>query len=199
MTTTAAKRALTRADILDMAEYGKIRKERRAAMVVEKRRRRVPVGPFATFYFESYDTMWQQVHEMLYIERGGEAQIADELAAYNPLVPNGQELVATLMFEIEDPERRDRELRGLTDVEQAIVLQIGSETVKAVPEGDLERTKADGKTSSVHFLHFPFTAAQIAAFRDPAVPVMLGITHPNYGHMAVLGADTRAALASDFA
>ena len=67
-----------------------------------KQNRRVEVGPFATFYFENYDTMWHQVHEMLHIERGGEAQIADELEAYNPLIPQGDELIATVMFEIED-------------------------------------------------------------------------------------------------
>ncbi len=71
-----------------------------------KRHRRLEVGPDCTFYFENFETMWNQVHEMLFIEKGGEAQIADELSAYNPLVPKGRELVATVMFEIDDPVRR---------------------------------------------------------------------------------------------
>ncbi len=193
-----AKRAIQPADIMDIVEYAKVRKQKRADLMPAKRARRVLVGPYATFHFESYATMWLQVHEMLYIERGGAAQIADELAAYNPLIPNGQELTATLMFEIEDPVHRAEELQRLTHVEDSISLQFSAETVKAVPEGDIERTKDDGRTSSVHFLHFPFTAAQIASFRDPDTQVVLAITHPHYGHMAVLSPATRAALAADF-
>ncbi len=196
---TAAKREIARADIMAMADYALVRKERRAALLPEKGRRRVSVGPYATFHFESYATMWFQVHEMLYIERGGEAQIADELEAYNPLIPKGDELVATLMFEIEDAGLRARELARLGGVETKVHFDLAGERVRAVPETDVERTKADGKTSSVHFLHFPFTPAQIARFRTPDVPVILGISHPDYGHMAILAPETRAALAADFA
>jgi hypothetical protein len=191
-------RLITRADILPMTEYAQIRKERRAAAVAEKRQRRVEVGPFATFHFESYASMWLQVHEMLYIEKGGEAQIADELAAYNPLIPQGQELVATFMIEIEDANRRARELLKLGGIEDTISFGFAGHSVRAVPEADVERTKADGKTSSVHFLHFPFSAAEIAAFRTPGTQVMLGLAHPNYGHIAVLPEVTRALLAQDF-
>jgi hypothetical protein len=191
-------RAITRADILPMTDYAKIRKQRRAALVAEKRQRRIEVGPFATFHFESYATMWLQVHEMLYIEKGGEAQIADELAAYNPLIPQGNELVATFMIEIEDANRRARELAKLGGIENTVSFSFGGKVVHAVPETDVERTKADGKTSSVHFLHFPFTASEIAAFRTPGTQVMLGLAHPNYGHIAVLPEATRQLLAEDF-
>ena len=194
----ASKRIIERSDILSPETYAKERSERRAAITALKKNRRVAVGPYATFYFESYDTMFQQIHEMLYIEKGGEEQIADELAAYNPLIPKGDELVATLMFEIDDEVRRDKELRRLTGVEDHIYIDVGGLRVTAVPEGDVERTKSDGKTSSVHFLHFPFKLQEIEKFRDPATQVIIAIAHPNYGHMALLTPDTRAALAADF-
>jgi predicted SnoaL-like aldol condensation-catalyzing enzyme len=188
---------ITRADIMDMDAYAKVRAERRRAIVEAKKPRRIAVGPFATFYFECFDTMLYQVQEMLHVERGGEAQIADELAAYNPLIPKGRELVATFMIEIEDPFMRDRELRRLTHIENHIVLTIDGEDIAAVSESEVERTKADGKTSSIHFLHFPLTDAQAEKFKQPGCKAMLGITHENYNHMAGLPEATRAALAED--
>jgi hypothetical protein len=158
----------------------------------------VAVGPDATFYFESYDTMWHQVHEMLYIEKGGEEQVADELRAYNPLIPQGNELVATLMFEIDDPVRRAALLARLGGVEETVTMSFAGETIKASAEADVDRTTADGKASSVQFLHFSFTPTQIAKFREPGVKVTLGIDHPAYGHMAVLAAAVKDALAKDF-
>jgi hypothetical protein len=188
---------ITRADLMDMAEYSKVRADRRRAIGDIKRPRRVAVGPHATFYFENFDTMLHQVHEMLFIERGGEAQIEDELRAYNPLIPNGRELVATLMLEYEDPQVRDQELRRLTYVEKTVTLTVAGEETTAVAESDLERTKADGKTSSIHFLRFPLSDAQAQAFKTAGTRVVLGIAHENYGHMAVLPEATRAALAQD--
>ena len=147
-----AARLVTPDDILPYETYAKERKDRRAKVTQMKRARRISVGPDATFYFENYDTMFHQIHEMLHIERGGAEQVADELDAYNPLIPNGSELVATLMFEIDDEARRERELRRLTGVETQIQIELDGDIVKAVvPEGEIERTKADGKTSSVHF------------------------------------------------
>src|SRR6185312_1813640 len=96
------KRAITEADILSDAEYQARRKELRVEAIAMKKNRRVEVGPFATFTFENWHTMWLQVHEMLRIEKGGKGQIAGELEAYNPLIPQGSELIATLMLEIED-------------------------------------------------------------------------------------------------
>jgi hypothetical protein len=198
-TLPATKRQITKADILPMAEYGRERAALRQNVVAVKRRRRVEVGPVATFYFENYQTMWHQVHEMLFIEKGGDAQIEDELRAYNPLIPNGSELVATVMFEIDDPVRRARTLLKLGGIERSMFLQIGAEKVRGLPEGDVERTKADGKTSSVHFAHFPLTPAQKAVFRTAGAQVVLGFDHPEYGHMTVLPEATRAALAEDLA
>ncbi|MBP2311688.1 DUF3501 family protein [Azospirillum soli] len=196
---TARKTEITRADIIPLDQYGQERAARRKALVEVKKNRRVPVGPFATFYFENYETMWQQIHEMLYIEKGGEEQIADELRAYNPLIPKGAELVATVMFEIDDPLRRATVLGRLGGVEEAMTIQFAGHTVTGRPEGDVERTNEEGKTSSVHFMHFDFTPEQVAAFRNPGTQVIVGIAHENYGHMAVMPEATRAALAGDFA
>ena len=194
-----AKREITRADIMPIAEYGKIRAERRRAMSAYKRARRMEVGPVATFYFESYETMLHQVHEMLFIEKGGDAQIPDELAAYNPLIPNGRELVATVMFEIDDPARRARMLARLGGVENTGFIEVDGARIQGVPEADADRTNEEGKASSVQFIHFPFTAEQAAAFRKDGARVVLGFTHPNYGHMSVMPEATRQALAGDFA
>jgi hypothetical protein len=195
----AAKREISRADILPMADYARERKALREGVVAVKKHRRVEVGPFATFYFENYQTMWHQVHEMLFIEKGGEGQIADELAAYNPLIPQGAELVATVMLEIEDPVRRARTLAGLGHIERHMYVEIDGARIGAESESDVERTKEDGKTSSVHFVRFRFAGGQIAAFKKPGARVMIGIDHPNYGHIAVLSETARAALAADFA
>ena len=192
------RRALTRADIMDMADYAKVRTERRAAITALKRHRRLAVGPFATFHFECYETMWMQVHEMLHIERGGEEQIAGELEAYNPLIPRGDALIATLMLEIDDPARRERELYRLAGIEDTVRLEVGEGSVSAEPiEDEVARTSEDGKTSSIHFLRFPFGRAQVAAFRTPDARVLLGIDHPAYGHLAIMPEETRAALAED--
>ena len=193
------KHELTRDDILAIEAYQAKRRELKAEIIAKKKNRRQDLGPVCTFYFESYDTMWLQVHEMLYIEKGGEEQIADELAAYNPLIPKGAELVATVMFEIDDPERRHAFLATLGGVEETAFMEVGGETVKGVPEDDVDRTSAAGKASSVQFIHFPFTPAQIAAFRTPNARVVLGFTHPAYAHMVVLSEAVRAELAEDFA
>jgi hypothetical protein len=185
--------------IIPPAEYGKQRAERRKRMSELKKNRRLEVGPFATFYFESYDTMLHQVHEMLFIEKGGDAQLPDELAAYNPLIPQGSELVATVMFEIDDPIRRARVLATLGGVEHKAFIRVGGDTIRGVAEADQERSRDDGKASSVQFMRFPFTAAQVAAFRDGAGDVVVGFDHPNYGHMAVMPPAVRQALSGDFA
>ena len=196
------QRTITHADIIPNTEFAPIRKERRAALKPSKTLRRIDLGRDCTFYFESYATMLFQIQEMLYIEKGGAEQLEDELRAYNPLVPNGNELVATMMFEIDDPVRRLNLLLQLGGIEKHIYLKIstktGSEKVYVVPEDDTERTSADGKTSSVHFLHFPLSGAQKAAFRDTNNQIILGSDHPAYAHMTVLNAETIAELAQDF-
>jgi hypothetical protein len=193
-----AMRKITEADVLPLAEYTKVRAERRRAVTQMKKNRRVEVGPFATFYFESYDTMLHQVQEMLYIEKGGAEQIPDELAAYNPLIPNGHELTATVMLEIDEPVRRARVLSTLGGIEHTMFLRLGGETIKGVAEEDQERTNEEGKASSVHFVHFAFTPAQVAAFRQDGAEVAVGFSHANYGHLAILPETMRAALAQDF-
>jgi hypothetical protein len=195
----ASLRQVTREDIVPDPEYAAQRKARRAALLPVKKLRRTSLGPYCTFYFESYETLLFQIQEMLLVEKGGEAQIADELGAYNPLIPQGAELVATAMFEIDDERRRAVILGELGGVEDRFFMEIGDARVPGVAEDDIERTRDDGKTSSVHFLHFRFSPDQVAAFRDPAVRVMLGCDHPRYAHFAVLGAESRAELAKDFA
>ena len=194
----AQKRQITHADILPPAEYAAKRKELRQQVVALKKNRRIEVGPVATFYFESFDTMLQQIQEMLYIEKGGAEQIDGELAAYNPLIPNGKELTATVMFEIDDPIRRGRFLARLGGVEETAFIKLDGEIVKGVPEEDQDRTNAEGKASSVQFVHFPFTPQQVALFREPNRQVVIGFSHPEYSHMAVIPEAVRAALAEDF-
>ncbi len=195
-----AKRQILPADIMDMAAYGAERVARRSEISRVKRQRRIAVGPFATFYFESYDTMWMQVHEMLFVEGGGKGQIPGELDAYNPLIPNGKNLIATLMFEIADRRVRGRELARLGGVERSIRLKLGDSAIAARPIADgVERTSDAGKTSAVHFLSFDFNAGEIKKFRDAALRAVISISHSNYGHMAVIPEDTRRALGGDFA
>lgn len=192
------KHEITRDDILPMEDYTRERKERRRKLVEIKKHRRVDVGPVCTFYFESYETMWNQIHEMLFIERGGEEQIADELAAYNPLIPKGRDLVATVMFEIENEARRRALLAKLGGVEETAFIEVAGQRIKGKPEEDVDRTTAEGKASSVQFIHFPFTDAQVKAFREPGAQVMVGLDHPEYGHATRLTDAARAALAEDF-
>ena len=189
---------LTRDDIMPMTEYAKIRKDRRREIVALKRKRRMEIGPVAVCHFESFESMWQQVHEMLYIERGGEEQIADELAAYNPLIPKGLELVCTVMFEIDEPVRRNNFLSKLGGVEETMTIEFAGEVVTGVPEPDIDRSTTDGKASSVQFLHFPFTGAQIKAFQKEETQVLVGFKHEKYAHIAVMPEATRAALSKDF-
>ncbi len=192
-------RMIKKEDLLPDAEFAKRRKEWRAELLPSKRLRRVALGPYCTFYFESYDTMLFQIQEMLLVEKGGAAQVPDELAAYNPLIPNGSELVATVMFEIDDPVRREAVLGRLGGAEGCFFLQVGADKVMSVPEGDVERTREDGKTSAVHFLRFPLSPAHIAVFRDPATQIMVGCEHERYGHLAALSPASRAELTRDFA
>jgi len=192
------KRRIEPSDVLPTPDYVAVRATKRREISEHKKRRRVDVGPFAMFAFESWDTMWFQVQEMLYIEKAGAAQVPDELAAYNPLIPQGRELVATVMFQIDDEGQRRAALAKLGGVEATAFLSFGTTRIAGVPEADQDRTTADGKASSVQFIHFPFTQEQVAAFRQAGTPVIVGFSHPNYGHMAVMPEPVRAELAADF-
>ncbi len=195
----AQKTEITRDDIMDMAEYGAIRKERRRTVIEKKKLRRIAIGPDATAHFEDYDSMWLQVHEMLYIEKGGDEQLAEELAAYNPLIPKGRELVCTVLFEVDDPERRARFLAKLGGIEETMFIRVDGEEVMGRAEEDIDRTSASGKASAVQFVHFHFTDAQVEAFRRPGAEIVVGFKHPGYGHMVKLPEETRQALVADFA
>ena len=192
-----AERRITRADILPPGEYDQQRKSLKANLIPMKKLRRIEVGPFATFYFENYATMWLQVQEMLRIEKGGEEQLAGELEAYNPLIPQGDELIATMMLEIEDANRRNATLLTLGGIEETVFMEIGGTRITATPTEYDDRTTPDGKTSSVHWLRFKLSPGEISRFATSRV--VIGVAHKNYGHMAVLGDETRAALAKDFA
>jgi hypothetical protein len=189
---------ITEADLAPLADYARERSERRRALIPIKRKRRIEVGPFVTFYFESFDTMLAQVQEMLHIEKGGDEQIAGELDTYNPLVPQGRELIATLMIEIDEPVRRAQTLLKLAGIEESVIMTVGESTIEAKPTEYEDRTSEDGKTSSVHWVRFVFTPDQIAAFKNAKEPVILGLSHPHYGHMAVVPPESRAELATDF-
>jgi len=192
------QRIITADDIMDLGTYETIRGDKRQENILRKKFRRLLVGPHVTVLFENWDTMWWQVQELLRVEKGGAEQLKDELAAYNPMIPNGRELTCTLMFEIDDPAVRARVLGGLGGIEDHFVISVGEERIQGVPEGDVERTREDGKASSVHFLHFPFTDAQVAKWRSGEGQAMFHIEHPNYGHIALINETMRRELANDF-
>ena len=192
------RHTITPDDIMPLEQYELIRADKKQEAILRKQLTRVAIGPHATGIFESWDSMWLQIQEMLRIEKGGAAQLADEIAAYDPMVPKGSELTMTLFFEIPDPVRRDQFLRSIGGVENHISLHVGPHVIRARPEGDLERTReSDGKTSAVQFLHYDFTPEAVAAWREPQAQAMLVIDHPNYGHAAVIGAEARAFLARE--
>ena len=192
------KREIQKSDIMPLDAYIKDRKELRKNIVNFKKNRRVALGPYATFYFESYETMLAQVQEMLYIEKGGDEQLHDELIAYNPLIPNGKELTATLMFEIDNPISRAAFLGKVGGIEEMVFMKINGETVKGVPEEDVDRTSAEGKASSVQFIHFNFTDEQIQKFKSSNVDIELGMNHKEYSHTTRLSKENIASLSGDF-
>jgi len=189
---------VTKADLISADEYAKNRKVYRKEIVNYKKHRRVPLGPYANFYFESYETMKAQIQEMLHIEKGGEDQLKDELAAYNPLIPKGRELVATLMFEIDNSILRAKFLGKLGGVENSVFMKIDNEKIYAVPEKDLDRTTAEGKASSVQFIHFNLTDNQIAKFKSNKISIVIGIEHKEYQHYTKLAEENIKTLSSDF-
>ena len=192
------KREIQKQDIMPLDVYIKNRKELRKNIVSFKKDRRIALGPYATFYFESYETMLAQVQEMLYIEKGGDEQLKDELEAYNPLIPNGKELTATLMFEIDNPVSRSAFLSKVGGIEEKVFIKIDGEITKAVPEKDVDRTSADGKASSVQFIHFELTDKQIEKFKSKNIDIELGIDHKDYSHTTKLSLENINSLSADF-
>ena len=191
-------REVTKADLIPADEYAKNRKAYRKEIVSYKKDRRISLGPYANFYFESYETMKAQIQEMLHIEKGGDEQLKDELAAYNPLIPNGKELVATLMFEIDNPLSRAEFLNKVGGIEEKVFLKISGEIINSIPEKDVDRTSAEGKASSVQFIHFKFTEAQVEKFKNFSNEVIIEVDHEMYAHTVKLTESNKKALALDF-
>ena len=192
------KKKIQKEDVMSLDTYIKNRKEIRKNIVNFKKDRRIALGPYATFYFESYETMLAQVQEMLYIEKGGDEQLKDELTAYNPLIPNGKELTATLMFEIDNPVSRSAFLSKVGGIEEKIFIKIDGESIKAIPEKDVDRTSAEGKASSVQFIHFKFSDEQIQKFKSEGVEIEIGIDHKEYSHTTKLSSANLSSLSADF-
>ncbi|MDA7582912.1 DUF3501 family protein [Candidatus Pelagibacter sp.] len=192
------KRKIEKEDLIPADIYAKSRKQIRKDLVEFKKDRRISLGPYATFYFESFETMLSQVQEMLHIEKGGDEQLKDELIAYNPLVPNGKELIATLMFEIDNPVSRAAFLGKVGGIEEKIFMKIDNEFVKAKPEVDVDRTSAEGKASSVQFIHFKLNDDQISKFKSGSLIIELGIDHKEYAHTTKLTEENVKSLSADF-
>ena len=191
------KKKIYKEDIMPLDVYTKNRKDLRKSIVEFKKDRRIALGPYATFYFESYETMLAQIQEMLYIEKGGEEQLIDELVAYNPLIPSGKELTTTLMFEIDNPVSRAAFLGKVGGIEDKIFMKVDGELIKAVPEDDVDRTSAEGKASSVQFIHFKLKDKQISKFNNSS-EIEIGINHKEYSHTTKLNEDAIKSLSADF-
>ena len=191
-------KVVEKTDLLPADAYLKNRKKIRKDLLEFKKNRRLELGPYATFYFESFETMLGQIQEMLHIEKGGDEQLKDELAAYNPLVPKGNELVTTLMFEIDNPITRADFLGKVGGIEKKVYLKVGGESIKAIPETDVDRTSAEGKASSVQFLHFIFSEKQIKKFKDLSTEIIIGIDHNLYNHKEKVLDNIRGSLIKDF-
>jgi len=187
-----------KSDLIAADQYAKIRKEFRKELVEFKKKRRVSIGPYATFYFECFETMRGQIQEMLHIEKGGEEQLKDELKAYNPLVPKGKELVATLMFEIDNPLSRAEFLNKVGGIEEKVFIKVNNEKINSIPENDVDRTSSEGKASSVQFIHFNFSDKQIDKFKNLNNEIFLGIEHNLYNHITKISEETKKSLISDF-
>ena len=190
---------LTRADLFSLETYAEQRSEFRAKVLAHKKNRQVQLGDHATLGFEDRLTIQYQVQEMLRIERIFEAAgIEEELAAYNPLIPDGSNLKATMMIEYEDVAQRKQALAKLIGIEDKVWIQVaGHAPVQAIADEDLERDNAE-KTSAVHFLRFEFTPAMIADAKQGAA-LAIGIDHPNYQvHIEALPKNIRDALVADF-
>ncbi len=189
---------LTHADLFTLEAYARERDAFRARVLAHKAPRKVHLGAHITFVFEDRLTIQYQIQEMLRVERIFEpAGIAEELEAYNPLIPDGCNLKATMLIEYPDADERTRKLIQLHGIEHRIALRVGDATPAiAIADEDLERS-TDTKTAAVHFLRFELDAAQIAAWRAGA-PIELAVDHPAYAAQTTLDAATREALARDF-
>ena len=186
-------------EILSRSTYLDKRKSLRENMVSRKKFRRIDIGPYITIYFENKDTIIHQINEMVFIENGGKEQVKDEIAAYKSLVPNGKELVATVMVEIDNPIKRADFLGKMGGFEEKIDIKINNIKVKGIAELDGDRTTADGKASSVQFVHFEFNDENINNIKKNKDKVSISIEHENYKHSTILNISTVEELIKDFA
>ena len=186
-------------EILSRSTYIGKRKTLRENMVLRKKLRRIDIGPYITVYFENKDTIIHQINEMVYIENGGKEQVKEEIAAYKSLVPNGKELVATVMVEIDTPIKRAEFLGKMGGFEEKIGIMIDNIKIEGKAELDGDRTTADGKASSVQFVHFEFNDECINSIKNNKDMVSLSINHENYKHSAMLNISTVEELIRDFA
>jgi hypothetical protein len=191
---------LTQDDLMTLEDYSKVRDDFRRTAIDHRRLRQVPIGPNCTLAFEDSETVKYQVQEMLYIERTfTEGGIKDELDAYNPLIPSGTNLIATMTLEYGDPELRRIKLEQLKNIEDTVFLRIqGHQRIYAIADEDLVRTN-EAKTSAVHFLRFELNAGQIVDFKDVNNKVYLGISHDLYPYEIQVSEEVRKALIGDFA
>ena len=192
------KRIININDIIPNEEYGIIRRNKRREMIEFKKFRRLDVGPVASLYFESRETMIYQIQEMAYVEKITKQELNEELKSYNPLVPDGRELTATMMIEIDDPLRRKNFLSRLGGVEEKVKIVIGSHQIYAESEKDIDRTTREGKASAVHFLHFKFNDELVEAFKNKNNMIQIGIDHEEYGHLSIISDKVREELAKEF-
>ena len=188
---------LTRDDLYSLEEYAQVRGDFRAQVMAHKKDRQIHIGAHATLYFEDRLTMQYQVQEMLRVERIFEREgIEEELASYNPLIPDGTNWKATFMIEYGDEAERRDALAKLIGVEDKVWVRVGDlDQVWAIADEDLERTAAD-KTSSVHFVRFELTSEIVAAAKAGAA-IAMGIDHPEYRHEVELAPGAREALTAD--
>jgi hypothetical protein len=188
---------LTHADLWKLEDYARERTAFRAEVIAHKKTRTVHLGAHLTLIFEDRTTVQYQVQEMLRIERIFEAEAIDEeLGAYNPLIPDGANLKATMLIEYDDADMRKRELEKLRGIEDVIELAVGSHaSVRAIADEDLDRSN-ETKTSAVHFLRFELTPAMIAALRA-GEPLVFAVAHPHYAARVTVEPAVRQALLAD--
>lgn len=198
MPPTTVSRKLSVDDILDLRAYEKFRAEKKAAIIETKRRRRIEMGTVVTVMFESRDTMWYQIHEMLRAERViSDEGVVDELRAYNPLIPEAGQLCATIFIELTSDAAMREWLPKLVGIERSFRIKLanGREVAPVTDEQHDAALTRDNITAAVHYVRFEFSPEDLEAFG--AGPVQLVCTHPNYLEVVELAPFTVAELASD--
>ena len=189
---------LNRGELYTLEKYAEIRDDFRARVMAHKKSRRLAIGPDANLYFEDRLTIHYQIQEMLRVEKIFEANgIEEELAAYNPLIPDGHNWKATFMLEYDDPDERKIQLEKLVGIEASVWMRVGNgEIITPIYDEDLERA-TEAKTSSVHFMRFELSAEDIAALKQGA-EIFAGINHREYNYlMAPIPAEIRQSLVKD--